>query len=148
MYTAFVRSVLEYGNALYMSACPTHLAKLDKIQTAAEKMGGFELESLADRREAAALSLGLKLLDGAGRGSLQEFAPVLNMDVRPGSEASLAAGGTIKRRLAAGVQVIPFARNKKREMLDPYRRSYFGVLPSIWAKVRRDLITIGAKRDN
>ena len=57
--------------------------------------------------------------------------------------ASLAAGGTIKRRLAAGVQVIPFARNKKREMLDPYRRSYFGALPSIWAKVPQDLIAIG-----
>ena len=130
MYTAFVRSVLEYGNALYMSACPTHLAKLDKIQTAAEKMGGFELESLADRREAAAISLGLKLLDGAGRGSLQQFAPKL-VDNRPGSAAILSSSSTVKRRHAAGLQVAPFVRNKKKEMLGPYERSYFGVLPAV-----------------
>ena len=32
MYKAFVRSGMEYGNIEYMSAAPTHLSKLDRVQ--------------------------------------------------------------------------------------------------------------------
>ena len=41
MYNGFVRSTIEYGDLEYLSAAPTHIAKLDKIQRAAEKAGGF-----------------------------------------------------------------------------------------------------------
>jgi hypothetical protein len=44
MYKSFVRSSLEYGNLEYLSAAPSHLAKLD---------GGFTVESLSSRREAS-----------------------------------------------------------------------------------------------
>jgi hypothetical protein len=45
MCKAFVRSIIEYGNLEYLSAAKTHLTKLDKIQTAAEKAGGFKVET-------------------------------------------------------------------------------------------------------
>ena len=77
MYTAFVRSILEYGNVLYMGADKTHLEKLDTVQRAAERLGGFKVESLKCRREAAALALALKLLDGKSRLGLNKYAPVL-----------------------------------------------------------------------
>lgn len=47
MYTAFVRSVIEYGSVLYVAAGSSYLNRFDKIQIAAEKMGGFTVESLA-----------------------------------------------------------------------------------------------------
>ena len=45
MYKAFVRSSLEYGNLEYLSACDTHKEKLDRVQRAAERMGGFSVQS-------------------------------------------------------------------------------------------------------
>jgi hypothetical protein len=38
-------------------------------------MGGFEVESLAARRETACVKLACKLMAGKGRGSLADFAP-------------------------------------------------------------------------
>ena len=146
MYIAFVRSVLEYGNAMYMSACPSHLAKLDKIQLAAERMGSFKLESLASRREVAALNLSFKLLDGTQKGSLHEFKPTLNMDTVPGAVVALSASSAIKRRDATGVQVMPFYRDYKRHMLGSYKRSYFGALPGIWEKIPQEIIKLGASK--
>ena len=35
----------------------------------------LEIESLESRREAAAIRLALKLMDGRGRGRLQDYAP-------------------------------------------------------------------------
>ena len=45
MYVMFVRSILEYGNLVYMDASPSHLAKLDRVQESAMKLGGFTVES-------------------------------------------------------------------------------------------------------
>ena len=50
----------------------THLAKLDRVQKSAERIGGFKIESLGSRREAVAVSLALDLLDGKGYGELQQ----------------------------------------------------------------------------
>ena len=77
MYKAFVRSTIEYGNLEYMSAGDTHTNRLDKIQTAAEKLGGFKVESLRSRREASLIGFVFKLLDGDGRGLLNEFIPIV-----------------------------------------------------------------------
>ncbi len=73
MYMMFVRSIMEYGGVLFMGAADTHLVKLDKIQRAAEKIGRFKCESLKLRREAAAVSLVLKILNGDCRQGLDEM---------------------------------------------------------------------------
>ena len=62
---------------LYMGAAPSTLEVLDKIQESAMKMGGFQIESLSSRREAATMAFALKVLDGKCRGVLQEFTPNL-----------------------------------------------------------------------
>jgi hypothetical protein len=49
-------------------------------------------ESLRSRREAALLGLSFKLLDGAGRGALQEFAPILSVSY-PDFECKAASHG-------------------------------------------------------
>ena len=72
MYKMFVRSILEYGSVVYMGASDSHLAKLYRVQKSAERIGGFKIESLGSRREAAAMSLALDLLDGKGYGELQQ----------------------------------------------------------------------------
>lgn len=100
-------------------------------------------ESLASRREGAVIALGLKLLDGGGRGSLQKHTPMLNLDTDASAQVGLAAGGVVKRRLDTGVQVVPFPRDKKYEMLGSYERSYFGLLPKVWSKVPQDIIKLG-----
>jgi hypothetical protein len=75
MYIMFVRSIMEYGGVQFQGARDTHLAKLDRIQASAMKLGNFEIESLKQRRDAATASLIFKLLDGRGRGELNSFAP-------------------------------------------------------------------------
>ena len=66
-----------------------HLAKLDRVQKAAEKMCGCSFQALADRREAAVFSLICKLLDGECVEPLQKFAP----------EFAAAPVGEVKTRL-------------------------------------------------
>ena len=77
MYTTFIRPIMEYGSVQFMGAAPTHLAQLDQIQRTAEEIGRFTIESLHSRREAAAISFTLKLLNGDGRGVLKKFVPVV-----------------------------------------------------------------------
>ena len=86
MYKAFVRSSIEYGNLEYMVAAPTHLQKLDRIQRAAEKLGDFKVESLESRRDASLVGLLFKLLDGDGRGKLNDFTPIVT-DLAEGEQA-------------------------------------------------------------
>ena len=40
MYTAFVRSGMEYGSVLYMGAADSHLEKLNRIRHSAQNLGG------------------------------------------------------------------------------------------------------------
>ena len=70
MYCTFIRPwpILEYGSVQFMGAAVSHLDKLDGIQRTAERIGRFTVESLQCRREAAAVTFTLKLLDGCGRG--------------------------------------------------------------------------------
>ena len=55
------------------------LEKLDAVQRAAKKIGGFEVESLQSRREAAAICFTLKLMGGNGRGVLKDMAQGLKL---------------------------------------------------------------------
>ena len=75
IYTSFIRSKMEFGSVEFIAAAPTHLARLDRVQRAAEKMCDCTFSSLADRREAAVFSLLCKLLDKECVSPLQKFCP-------------------------------------------------------------------------
>ena len=134
MYESFVRSILEYGGVLFMGAAKTHLEKLDAIQHAAEKLGGFKCQPLQARREAAAVCLTLKLLDQACRPDLNRFAP------------SMIDGHTTNhdhdtQHKLQGIQLEPLKLHKYP--LNIYIRSYLGSIHTIWSKIPQDLILRG-----
>ena len=81
IYTSFIRSKMEFGSVEFIAAAPTHLARLDRVQRAAEKMCGCTFSALADRREAAVFSLLCKLLDGECVSPLQKFCPCFESKV-------------------------------------------------------------------
>jgi len=130
MYKAFVRSTIECGNLEYLSAAPTHIAKLDKIQTAAEKAGEFKVETLSSRREAALIGLIFKLLDGDGRGGLNEFVPELHT-TKTRNNKSDDHDLQIKRRLDF------------RETTKAYDRSIEGQAATVWSKVPQEILKVG-----
>jgi hypothetical protein len=60
IYYACVRSVMEYGSALFIGTCNKNLKKLDEIQKRASRIMNIDnaaLENLNDRRVSAALKL-------------------------------------------------------------------------------------------
>jgi hypothetical protein len=65
------RPIMEYGSVAIMGAKQTHFAKFDQIQTTDARIGRFKVESLSSRREAAAIALTSRLLDGKGKGVLK-----------------------------------------------------------------------------
>ena len=101
MYKAFVRSVMEFGNLEYMSAADTHLARLDTVQRSAQRICGSIFESLEVRREAAVFGLVCKLLDGDGRGGLNEFVPQLLVQPEHRSSSRLQEGIHLRRTVTA-----------------------------------------------
>jgi hypothetical protein len=121
MYTCFVRPVLEYGQEMYVAAANSHLVSLDRVQCAAQRLGGFQVEPLAARREAAVLSFGLKLLDDAVVRPLQQFKP----------KVVLLPVTSLRSRLCS-IQIKPIT---SAGSLDSFKRSFFGRLPGIWAKL-------------
>ena len=82
VYQMFIRSIMEYNSVSWMGAAKSHLEKLDRVQRSAERIGGFTIEPLQARREAAAVSLALKMLDGKVQGELKCFTPVLSEPLR------------------------------------------------------------------
>ena len=65
----FIRSIMEYNSISWMGAAQSHLDELDRVQHSAEQIGRFIAEPLKARKDAAAMSFALKLLDGKARGS-------------------------------------------------------------------------------
>ena len=128
----FIRSIMEYNSVCWMGAAQSHLSKLDRIQASAERIGGFKVESLGCRREAAAMSIALKLLDGRGRGELNNFTPKLTEPLR-----------LCRKRTRQTLEGIQVARKVKSSSLDVYKRSFEGVLPKIWSKIPREIINKG-----
>ena len=133
MYIMFVRSVMEYGSVVYMGAADSHLEKLDRIQSSAERIGNFKVESLQSRREAATMSLVLKLLDGKGRGKLQDHAPKL-IDVKL---------PRFSRHTKDGLRLESVIRAKS---LNVYKRGFFGAAPIIWNKIPQEIIDKGKEK--
>ena len=56
--------------------------KLDRVASAnngtAERLSGFKVDSVEERRDASLVGLFFKLLDGAGRGERDSYKPVIN----------------------------------------------------------------------
>jgi acetyl/propionyl-CoA carboxylase alpha subunit len=132
VYQMFIRSIMEYNSVSWMGAAQSYLDKLDRVQLSAQKIGNFSVESLQARREAAAMSLALKLLDGKGRGDLQNFVPALIEPIKMCKR--------ITRHTLDGIQL---ASNIKATSLDVYKRSFQGVLPQIWEKIPSNIIARG-----
>jgi len=134
IYSTFIRPIMEYGSIQFMGAAPTHLDKLDAIQRRAERVGRFEVESLASRREAAAVAFTLKLLDGGCRGMLKHMVPTLVDNSNCGKRARDS------RHLAAGIQL---ACRAETTSLDAYKRGYLGSIHLIWRKLPQELVKQG-----
>ena len=126
MYTTFIRPVLEYGQELYVAAAPSHLAALDRVQCAAQRLGGFEVDPLGARREAAVLSYALKLLDDAVPPPLRQFKP--KVVLLPVSRF---------RSRPCGLQIEPVT---SVDSLELFKRSFFGRLPGIWGKLSAQVL--------
>ena len=122
MYKAFVRSTIEYGSLEYMSAGSSYKEKLERIQAVAERMGGFEVESLDSRREASLIGFIFKLLDGEGRGMLNDFIPTL----------------TGKK---TGLQIEPSL--DVRATTKHYNRNIEGQFAKVWSKLPNELVNVG-----
>ena len=99
----------------------THLQKLDRIQAAAEKLGGFKLESLESRRDASLIGLLFKLLDGEGRGKLNEFKPMIE-NLNPTRKG---------RHTATGLQLKDQTNTKA---LLGFERSIVGRAHKVWER--------------
>ena len=126
MYKAFVRSTLEYGNLVYMSAAASNKEKLDRVQSAAAKMGQFEIESLGSRRQAALIGFVFKLMNGDGREMLNDFIHTL-------IETALSASSKM------GHSRIKEASDF-RDTTQQYDRSIGGQIPVIWQLLPPELL--------
>ena len=104
------------------------------MQRSAERIGGFTIEPLQARRDAAAVSLALKMLDGKVQGELKCFTPVLSEPLRLCKKRT--------RNSLEGIQVVSKVRARS---LDVYKRSFLGALPKIWSRLPMDLIRRGER---
>ena len=148
IHKSFVRSKIEYGMLNYMSAAPTHLARLERVQRTAEETCSCNFESLESRREAAVFSLICKLLDEECVEPLQKFKLVLI------TTAPEAVGGIglinfeVKRRagLAQGVEAGVQTRQVTCTgfLLNNYKWSWQGQSARVIPKVPEDLLQRGA----
>ena len=125
----------------YIGAAPTHLAKLDRVQRAAEKLCGCTFQTLTDRREAAVFSMVCKLLDGECVGPLQKFAPEFEAD----------SVVMVKTRLQHKVQSnkseeLKHKQNQHRNFsLNNYKWSWQGQAARIFNRIPADLKAKGTK---
>ena len=135
MYTSFIRSISEFGSIGYMAASDVHLAKLDRIQSTAERVCGFEVESLQQRREVCVLSLVLKMMGGSARGALADFAPVTIEVAEPKRARKCKKTG-----ISAGLQL---KKTISKGSLKSFTRCAIGQAHHIWSKLPQKLILEG-----
>ena len=120
--------------ACLMGAADSHLAKLDRIQTSAERICGFKMESLSSRRDAAAFSLAVKMLSGKGRGILNDFTPQL-YHIPESTNSTRTRSSSL-----TGFQVQSQITTKS---LDVTRRGFAGAIPRIFAALPQPWIKFG-----
>ena len=104
-----------------MIAAPSTLQKLDQVQAAAAKLGGFKVESLEARRDASLVGLLFKLLDGKGRGQ-----PIYINNLKP--EVTEMDPKKICRNTLIRLQIVDKTNS---ESLLSYERSIVGRAPTI-----------------
>ena len=75
IYRSWIHPVLEYGNILYTGAASGHLQRLDHLQNRIQQTCCSTFQSLSHRRNAAIIGLICRLLNGEGRGNLQDYCP-------------------------------------------------------------------------
>jgi hypothetical protein len=129
LYKAFVRSILEYGLLEYIAAAPSHLSKLDRIQSNAERLCGIQFTPLSERRDAAAFGLICKLLDGGCVDQLQQLCPTLTRE----------KCGHGSRRSSSAFKL----GNRERLRLDNSQRSFGGQMDSIFNKISKEILEEG-----
>jgi len=143
IYKSFVRSKMEFGSLEYIAAAPTHLAKLDRVQRAAERMCGCTFESLAGRREAAVFSLICKLLDKECVEPLQAFCPKFADKVvsegGPKTRQQTTAEGDNSLKLGTKTDQL------RSFSLQTYKHSWQGQAAQIFDKVPDELKAKGAQ---
>ena len=118
----------------FMGAADTHLKKLDSIHEKAQRIGNFTIGPLKLRREAAAISFTLKLLDGKGRGVINSYAPgfVNNSKLHKYPTQNAPKGLQIKDR-------------SRHKSLISFDTSYLGRIHKIWKRLLNGLVQRGAK---
>jgi hypothetical protein len=141
LYKAFVRSCLEYGNLEYLGAASSHLSKLDRIQSSAERLCNTTFTPLSERREAAAFGLICKLLDGRCVEQLQELCPPL---IVVQHDRSSVSGNTRGKSSMSDPQKLTLRlENQQHHRLDGYIRSFGGQMNAIFNKVPADILQQG-----
>jgi hypothetical protein len=145
LYKAFVRSILEYGLLEYIAAAPSHLCKLDRIQSSAQRLCGSKFTPLSDRRDAAAFGLICKLLGGECVQQLQDMCPTVI--VEKGDRSAIAGRTRSNESFVKGHSGYPRLKisNRARPRLDSYHRSFGGQMDSIVNKVPSDILKQGLK---
>lgn len=116
---------------MWMGAADSHLRKPDRVQRRpAESIKKSTIEPLAARREVAALSFALKLMDGEARGEFKNHIPQLYEPLQLSRKRTrqVIEGKQVKSRVSA-------------KSLDVFRRGFYGALPSIWRKLPQDLVS-------
>jgi hypothetical protein len=119
-----------------MGTAQTHLDKLDRIQTSAQKIVGFKIESLQCRREAVAVAFALKLMGGRPRGVLKDFIPKV---VEPLKLTRKRTRHTLK-----GTHIETTSKSKS---LETSKRGFHGALPNIWKKIPQVIISKGSSKE-
>jgi len=150
VYKTFVRSKIEYGSLVYWGAADGHLRDLDAIQRSALKLlqkpeqVDPPLPSLESWRQAAAVGLVCKLLDGKGRGLLNELKPVFVDPTQPPphirASARIAARTGGPPRHPHQLQQAPICHRAGFRSLETYKRSLRVRLPEIWNNLNHDVL--------
>jgi len=137
LFKSFVRSVMEYGLLVYFGATEGNLAKLDAIQSSAERLCETKFRPLSDRRDAAAFGLICKLLDGECVDQLQGHAPQL-LEV-PAQRVSQRVGSSGGPQLVNPSKRHETGLTKSHNRLKTFSRSLPGQLHRIFADVPEDV---------
>jgi len=144
LFKSFVRSVMEYGVLVYFGATEGNLARLDAIQSSAERLCRTKFRPLSDRRDAAAFGLICKLLAGECVDQLQELAPQL-VGV-PKERFSRRVGASDGPQLVNPSKRHESDLTHSHNRLETFLRSVPGQMHRIFAEVPEDVRMVGATK--
>ena len=135
MYKSFVHSCLEYGHLLYFGAARGYLKCLDALQCRAASVCHSPFPSLESHWHATAIGFLCQLLDGEDRGDLQSFFPHFF--------TSIPRRSSCLHHLSDPTQALRLQNSVTFRSLDCYRRSWHGVISSLWNALPAELLLQG-----